>query len=175
MGVAALIGFCLALAVPASGQDDPLRRAAQLDAEQKCEEAEGYYRQSLSKEPLSAALLNNLGNHYLICGHPEKAEIYFERLLKINPAHANANLQLARIAVERKQGTRALQYLSQVKDTSPAVRLLRAEAWQYAGKNAAALSILDALEQESKGDPRVLLALGMTCARIGYYDRAETA
>jgi Tfp pilus assembly protein PilF len=105
-----------------------LRRAAELDNEQKCEEAEGLYRQALRNSSPSAALLNNLGNHYLVCGRPDQAKSWFERLVKLNPAHTNANLQLARIATERKQGARALQYLSHVKDSSPAVRLLRAEA-----------------------------------------------
>jgi tetratricopeptide (TPR) repeat protein len=152
-----------------------LRRAVQLDSAQKCDEAERLYRQALANTPASAALLNNFGNHYLLCGDPIQAEFYYERLLIINPAHTNANLQMARIAVERKQGTKALQYLSQVKDSSPAVLLLRAEASQYAGEHASALSILDALRKESKGDPRVLFALGITCARIGLYERAESA
>ena len=78
-------------------------------------------------------MLNNAGNHYLICGQPDKAESYFEQLLRINPAHANANLQLARIAADRKQGTRALQYLSKIQDSSPAIELLRAEASESAG------------------------------------------
>jgi tetratricopeptide (TPR) repeat protein len=174
-GTRALIAICLGATVPACCQDDALRRAERLDSEHKCEEAERYYQESLSKHSPSAALLNNLGNHYLICDHPDQAEQYFERLLKINPAHANANLQLARIAVERKQGTRALEYLSNVNDASPAVRLLRAEASKYAGKSADALRILQTLEQETGGDARVLVALGITCARIGFYDRAETA
>jgi Flp pilus assembly protein TadD len=165
----------VACACSAYPQDDELRRAAEFDAAQRCDEAEVLYRQSLAKAPSSVPVLNNLGNHYLICGHPEKAESYFARLLRIDPTHANANLQLARLATERKQGGTALQYLSKVQDASPAVRLLHAEALQYAGRPEDALTIVDGLQQEANSDPRVLFALGITCARMSLYDRAEEA
>src|SRR5690349_4628760 len=93
-----VLAFCMAL------QPQSLREAARLDAEGKCEEAEPYYRAALAKGSPSPALLNNAGNHYLVCGQMAKAEAYFEKLLQINPVHANANLQLARIATEQKQG-----------------------------------------------------------------------
>jgi tetratricopeptide (TPR) repeat protein len=163
------------LATVAYSQDDDLRRAASFDREHKCEEAQRLYDRALATREPSAPLLNNVGNHYLICGQPEKAQGYFERLLQINPEHANANLQLARIATDQKQGAKALQYLSHVKESGPAVRLLRAEASHYAGHAAASLNMLDALQRESNSDPRVLFALGLTFARIGMYDRAESA
>jgi tetratricopeptide (TPR) repeat protein len=156
-------------------QDDPLRRAVDLDAEQKCDEAERYYEQALAKSPASPAVLNNTGNHYLICGEPAKAERYFDQLLKINPAHANANLQMARIAADRKQGAKALQYLSRVKDSSAAVEILRAEASESAGKHAEALRIVDSLRAQADADARVGFALGIACARMGLYERAEAA
>jgi tetratricopeptide (TPR) repeat protein len=120
-------------------------------------------------------VLNNAGNHYLICGQPDQAQSYFEQLLRINPAHANANLQLARLAVDRKQGTRALQYLSKIQDSSPAIELLRAEASESAGLHARALRIVDGLRPAADADPRVGFALGIACARMGLYDCAETA
>ena len=94
-------GFC------AYPQDDELRRAAQLDSAGKCDEAERIYDEALSKRALSASLLNNIGNHYLVCAQPDKARTYFERVLSLNPEHANANLQLARLATEQKQGKQA--------------------------------------------------------------------
>jgi tetratricopeptide (TPR) repeat protein len=165
----------LILASSAAAQDQALREAARLDAEQKCGEAERYYQEALTKAPPPPALLNNAGNHYLVCGQPDKARTYFERLIQINPLHANANLQLARILTEQKQGAKALEYLARVKDAGSDVGLLRAEALHDAGKHAAALTILEGLEKQANGDPRVLFLLGMTCARIGLYDRAEAA
>src|SRR5579864_4793506 len=165
----------LILASSAAAQDQALREAARLDAEQKCGEAERYYQEALTKAPPPPALLNNAGNHYLMCGQPDKARTYFERLIQINPMHANANLQLARILTEQKQGAKALEYLARVKDAGSDVGLLRAEALHDAGKHAAALTILEGLEKQANGDPHVLFLLGMTCARIGLYDRAEAA
>src|SRR5437867_11668145 len=122
-----LLTVGLTLALLASAQDGTLREAARLDADGKCSEAERYYQVALAKEAPSPALLNNLGNHYFLCGKLDKAELYFRRLTKLNPAHANANLQLARIATDRKQGDKALEYLARLPDADPAARLLRAE------------------------------------------------
>src|SRR3981081_715095 len=152
---AALLCLVLVLASKAQAQQEALRQAARLDGEQKCEEAERYYREACAAGPSSPAVLNNSGNHYLVCGQPEKARASFERLLKINSAHANANLQLARLAADRKQGARALEYLARVKDSAPAVSLLRAEALHSAGKQAAALAILNGLVKDAAQDPRV--------------------
>jgi tetratricopeptide (TPR) repeat protein len=171
------VGFLLvsAFALLPSLQAQSLRDAARLDAEGKCTEAEQYYRAELAKGSASQALLNNAGNHYLICGQPAKAHTCFEALLKINPAHQNANLQLARIAAEQKQGEKALAYLSKVTEADPTVLLLRAEALHWAGRKTESLSTLDRAAKESSGDPRLLYLLGISCARLALYDRAETA
>src|ERR1035441_2154088 len=125
--VAAVWCLVLAFSLRAAAQESPLRHAARLDEEQKCGEAEPFYQQALAQGPPSQALLNNLGNHYLLCGDREKARGYVERLVKVNPQHANANLQLARIAVDSHQGARALEYLAHVNDSQPFTRMLRAE------------------------------------------------
>ncbi len=171
----AVLVFVLGLPWAAAAQDAAMREAARLDAEQKCPEAERYYRQALAKGSPSPALLNNLGNHYLVCGQPELARTYFERLLAIHPAHPNANLQLARIAASNRQGAKALEYLARVKEPDPNVSLLRAEALHWAGRRAEAEKMLAGVEKQANGDARTLFLLGLTYARIGAYDRAEAA
>ena len=168
-----ILGLVLALSMDVYPQT--LREAAQLDAEGKCDKAERFYQAALAKGSPTPALLNNVGNHYLVCGQTAKAKSYFEKLLQINPVHANANLQLARIATEQKQGKKALEYLARVKETDPVVSLLRAEALHWAGKHTASLTILDHLQKEAQADPRLLYPLGLSCARLALYDRAETA
>jgi tetratricopeptide (TPR) repeat protein len=165
----------LVLAFSMDVQPQSLREAARLDAEGKCDEAERHYQAALAKGSPSAALLNNAGNHYLVCRQTAKAQAYFERLLQINPVHSNACLQLARIAAEQKQGAKALEYLARVKESDPPVLLLRAEALHWAGKPSASLTILDNLQKETQADPRLLFLLGLTCARLALYDRAEAA
>ena len=105
--------------LPAGAQESLLREASRLDSEQKCDEAEHLYQKALSQGPISIALLNNTGNHYLVCGTPEKAEPYFQRIVKSNPQHGNANLQLARMATGRHQGAQALSYLARVGGSQP--------------------------------------------------------
>jgi len=173
--VAAVGCLVLVLALRAGAQESPLRQAARLDQGQKCGEAERFYQQALAQGPPSPALLNNLGNHYLLCGDREKARGYFERLVKVNPQHANANLQLARIAADRREGERALEYLAHVSDSQPSTRLLRAEALHWAGKTAAALALLDGMQKEAQADLSLEYLYAMTCARIGAYDRAVPA
>src|SRR6266566_10126599 len=69
-GRAVFLSLALVLASEARAQEEALRRAARLDAEQKCEEAERYYREAFAAAPALPAVLNNAGNHYLVCGQP---------------------------------------------------------------------------------------------------------
>ena len=150
---AAVWFLALLFALPGEAQDSALRQAARLDASHQCSEAERFYQQALAQGSPSIALLNNLGNHYVLCGDAEKARSYFERVLKLNPQHANANLQLARIATDRHQGTRALEFLARVGDSQPATLMLRAEALHWAGNQTAALTMLDGLRKDAAGRP----------------------
>jgi tetratricopeptide (TPR) repeat protein len=164
--------FGLLLAISCRAQERLLREAARLDSEQKCDEAETYYRKALTQGPPAPSLLNNYGNHFLACGQPDRARPWFERLLKLDPAHSNANLQIARLETEEKHGSKALAYLAHVKGDDPAIRLLRAEALHWAGQDAAAQSMLSSVDQD---DPGIVFQFGLTCARIGLFDRAEAA
>ena len=168
-----LCGSVLAFFLNVQGQS--LGDAARLDAEGKCDEAERYYLAALAQGSPSQALLNNAGNHYLVCGETAKAQAYFEKLLQISPLHPNANLQLARIAAEQKQGKKALEYLSRVKQSDPPVLLLRAEALHWAGETPASVALMDSVGKTAQGDPRLLFLLGLSCARLALYDRAEAA
>ena len=150
-----------------------IREAARLDGEGRCAESESYYRAALAAGEPSPALLNNAGNHYLLCQRPGQARLYFERLVKISPAHANANLQLARLAVMEREGDKALEYLARVNSVDGPVRLLRAEALHWAGKREASLAAMNSLVKEAGSDPRALFALGIAFARLERYDRAE--
>lgn len=172
-GPSAILTLIIAAGSPA--QEQALREAARLDAEGKCEQAEPIYRRALAQGAPSAALLNNAGNHYLLCGQPDRARQCFLALLKMNPAHQNANLQMARLSVERKQAEFALRYLSKVKEDGPAVALVRAEALHWTGKNTEAEAVLTSIQRDSKGDPRILFSLGLTAARMGRFALAESA
>ncbi len=163
------------LARVAAAQESPLSVAARLDAEHKCDEAEQMYQKLLGAGSPAPSLLNNLGNHYLTCGAPDEARSYFEQLLKSNPAHLNANLQLARLAVDRKEGAKALAYLARIKAPDPEVLLVRVEALAQTGQRRAALAVANESAKTAAGNPSVLFALGMACGRSGLYEPAEAA
>lgn len=168
-----LATLLLATCLPA--QDRALDQAARLDSERHCSAAEEIYQREFAARPSSTPLLNNLGNHYLSCGEPAKAQAMFERLLEIAPAHANARLQLARLALQRRNAKQALVYLSGLAGHDPEVTLTRAEALQQAGDQAAAEHLIEEVTKDSKGDPQLQFALGLSCARMGFYVRAESA
>src|SRR5215831_17087520 len=70
-----------------------------LDAKKNYVEAEAFHARALRLAPYSVGLWNNFGNHYLALGNSAKARRAFLRVVAIEPTHANADLQLARIAL----------------------------------------------------------------------------
>ena len=144
-----------------------------MDASGRCAEAEALYQGAL-RSRADLAVLNNLGNHYLACREPGKARGIFERLLKMQPGHANANLQMARLAEQRKEPAKALAYLDRVAKPDVEIQMARAEALSAMGRRDEAARILAGIGK-STNDPRILFALGMTCGRAGFYGDAEQA
>lgn len=119
-------------------------------------------------------MLNNAGNHYLSCGNPDKAREYFERLLLRVPAHLNANLQLARLAVEHKQPARKfLAVLAARGDTE----LLSEAGTLYArlGDFKQAQQLFQRVAVSSPGAFDPLWNLGRAAARAGDLPRARAA
>lgn len=149
-----------------------------LDAKQEYQQAEPFHERALHLAPRSAGLWNNLGNHYVAWGKDAKARSAFVHVLAIEPAHTNANLQLAKIALSEQQPVQALHYLEnlQASDQSDnAVELLRARCLHLAGQPDRALSIVDRLEQDPAGDERLQFSLGVMLAEWRNYERAEDA
>ena len=136
-----------------------------LDAKKEYEPAELFHQHALKRAPRSAGLWNNFGNHYLARGDDAQARKAFLRVVGIDPAHANANLQLARIAVAQKAGAEALRYLDHLRPSDregTAVQLLRARALHVAGQPQGALAVVDRLEKDPTVDARLAFSLG-TC------------
>lgn len=149
---------------------------ASLDAQQKLEDAEKVYQEALGRTPGSALLWNNFGNHLLVRGDTEGARRAFEKARAIDPSHPNANLQLARLAVERHQGAAALAFLGRLRDLrDPALQVLRAEALYWAGRKLESYQTLDSLESAHPGDTRLPFSAGLALSRMGQYARAEAA
>lgn len=151
-----------------------------MDGEGKCAESEPLYQKALSAATATQALLNNVGNHYLLCDQPEKAALYFERLVKINPAHSNGNLQLARLAMDQKQSERAMAHLQKVsaaieKEGEPASLFTLATVYARLGAFDRSEILLQKMLVQRPGDFDILFALGRAAARAKHYDRARNA
>ena len=149
-----------------------------LDAQKRYADAESFFQRALRLTPNTATFFNNLGNHYLAQDRLELACDAYRKAVHFNPHDQNANFQLAKISVTRKQGRAALRYLGQLtnKDqASPAIQLLRAQALKLAGDDSAAESQLREALDQSGGEPQVSFSVGMLFAQWKRYKSAEDA
>jgi tetratricopeptide (TPR) repeat protein len=149
-----------------------------LDAQKRYADAESFFQRAIRLFPSTSTFFNNLGNHYLAQNKLELADDAYRKAVQINPHDQNANFQMAKIAITRKQGRGALHYLGQLRgedQATPTVQLLRAEALKLTGDPSAAESqLLGALDQFG-GDPQVAFSVGMLLAQWKSYKRAEEA
>ncbi len=148
-----------------------------LDNEKQYREAEIAFRHALRLTPRAPGLLNNYANHQLATGNLIGARATYLKVIALDPTRANANLQLAAIAVQQKHGSEALHYLNNIPgDTraSPPVQILKMRTLFLAGRDAEANTILKQLSNESHGDVRLNFTLGLTLAEAGKYNDAET-
>ena len=149
-----------------------------LDAQKRYPEAESAYRQALALAPGAPGLLNNLGNHYLALGKPEQARAAFLKVVSAEPHHLNADVQLAQLNVDGKQGAAALKFLDQLlprDQSAPSVAILRAQALKLSGQDKAAENLLAQVESNAGNDPGAAFSVGMTFAGWKRYGDAENA
>ena len=149
-----------------------------LDAQKRYDEAESVYEQAVSLSPGLVPLSNNLGNHYLARGELDRARDTYLRVVALEPDYPNANLQLAKVSVAKKQGAAALKYLNRLpsdEQVGPAARILRAQALHLSGQHAAAEPVLQELERIATSDPQVAFSVGMVYVEWQRFDAAENA
>lgn len=150
-----------------------MMKGMQLDSQRRFSEADPYYQQALKLAPKSPQVLNNVGNHYLASGHREQARKFYLEAVEIDPHHTNANLQLAQMCVEDKDGKQALAYLSRVRNSGnpdPDVAVLKGRAlalirldqaialFQKQGAQAALLELDQTATEDRNGDYYLLRA-----------------
>ena len=149
-----------------------------LDSEQRYSEAEEFYIRALKIAPRSAAILNNLGDHYLAVNDLKKAQESFHAALAVDSHHANANLQMAQMSVQAGHGATALGYLTNLKDADqakPIAQLLTAQAYVLTGKCDSASKTLKELEGKPGLDPAFTFSMGMAYATCKQYGPAENS
>lgn len=153
-------------------------KGAALDSLQRYDDAEPFYQRALKIAPGSAQVSNNAANHYLARGDRRRARELFLRTLTIDPAHVNANLQLAQMSVDDKRGAEALVFLNRLGDSDsrdPGAQLVRARALALTGRCSDASKILTALEAQPSADPAIFFSSGMAFAGCKQYEQAESS
>ncbi len=149
-----------------------------LDTEKNYSAADGVYRRALVIAPRSVELLNNYGNHLLALGKSTDAAKAFSQAVAIDPRHPNSNLQLARMALSRKQPAEALAHLNLLPTEeagSPGVVLIRLQALYLSKQDRAAEELLATLETaDAERDPRLQFSTGLALAAVGQYAQAES-
>src|SRR5437867_5431689 len=149
-----------------------------LDSQGRYSEAEEAYLKAIKLAPDSSALLNNLGNHYLARGDSANARNSFERVLARDPAHPNANLQTAQLAVDQKDFAVALRCLARLPKSEQqefAIRLLHLRALWGSGQKNAAETLLGELEKEAASNLRNRFALALAFVGMERFAEAETS
>lgn len=150
--------------------------AVVLDTQKKYSEADGVYRRALAITPNSASLLNNFGNHQVATGDAIAARKTFLKVVALRPDHPNANLQLAAIAADRKNGPESLHYLHRLGTSQPSppqLILLRMRALYLCKRDAEANELLLRLSNSAAHDPQLTFSAGLALASVAKYGQAE--
>lgn len=163
-------------------QRDPANAGAQavlgvvLDQEKRFDEADVIYRHALAASPHSASLLNNFGNHLLTTAKLAEARKVFLEVLALNPGQANANIQLATIALRMKSPAEGMRYLdrlpSQTKET-PAVTMLTGIALSSMGRYGEAEASFEKTIAAQPENFEALYDLGLAASHAGNKNRAR--
>ena len=87
-------------------------------------------------------------------------------------------MQLASINVGKKKGQDALRYLGQLPPAEQATipyRLLKAQALFWTGQKAQADNLIQQIQQQAPGDPRIAFSTGMAYVAMERFEEAEKA
>ena len=98
-----------------------------LDNQSRFGEAVDFHRRAVAAAPRNSDVLSNYGSHLAATGKEGAARDMFVKVIALDPANVNANLQLARQAIQRKNGAEALRCLQRVPAGQLAVPETRAD------------------------------------------------
>jgi len=148
-----------------------------LDGQKKFQEAEEFHRRALAAAPNSADVLAYQGNHLLAAGDEKGAREAYLKAVAADPAHANANMNLARLALKNHAPAEALKYLKNLPASQqelPRTGVLKAQALYLTGAGAEADALVERLAGAVKSDPGLSYSLGMALGNTGRFEKSET-
>ena len=151
-----------------------------LDVQKKFPEADGLHRRAVAADPRSTRILGRFGNHLLSTGDEKSAANAFQDAVAIDPADRYANLQLAQLALKRKDAAHAreaLLYLDRLpanQREAPEVAVQRLAALDLSGDREAAGALFARLSTATEQDARLSASMGWALTEAGQFDHAET-
>ncbi|MBZ5620106.1 MAG: tetratricopeptide repeat protein [Acidobacteriia bacterium] len=150
---------------------------AALDNLKRIPEADGFHRRAITQAPRSTEVLNNYAAHLWIAGDEREAAMVYRQVVAIDPAHYNANLQLARLALKERNGPETLRCLDRLPASqreNPQVLLPRLEALYLGGERAQADALAVRLLEMARADWNLGFAAGMALSNVEQFGKAET-
>ena len=147
-----------------------------LDSQQKFPQAEEMHRRAAASASNSPDVWNNYANHLLNVGDEAGARKCYLRTIALDPAHFNANVQLARLAVKSRQGAEALACLRRLppaQQDAPNLAPLRLESLYLAGESGEADRLAARWLVELQGNLDANFAMGVALADAGQLEPAE--
>jgi tetratricopeptide (TPR) repeat protein len=137
-----------------------------LDGQGNTREAEVFHRRAVAAAPRNPDVLSNFGNHLAQIGDENGAKERYLGAIAVDPQHANANLQLVRLAIARRNFDEAQNYRIPDSAAFP-VAVAFAEAGEYARA--------EELFARAPGDFNTLMNLGSVAASAGHLEKARKA
>jgi tetratricopeptide (TPR) repeat protein len=147
-----------------------------LDGQQRYSEAAEAHRRAAAAAPQSVDVLNNYANHFVAAGDDGGAREIYLKVVAIDPAAFNANVQLARLALRRRDGAQALGCLRRLpaaQQDAPNISVLRLEAAYLTGDTAEADALYGRLSAAARSDAGLATAAAMALGEAGQFDKSE--
>ena len=148
-----------------------------LDKQKRFPEADGFHRRAASSAPNSPDVWNNYANHLLSAGDGPGARRCYLRVVTLDPANRNANIQLARLALAAGKGAEALDYLRHLpgnQQDTPNLAPLRMAALRLAGETRQADDLTAHWLADSRNNLGESFSIGLALADAGDYRAADS-
>jgi len=146
-----------------------------LDNLKRIPEAGVFHERAIAQAPRSPDVLNNYAAHLWLAGDFAASRKAYERVLAVDSAHAAANLQLARIALQDRDGRAALLHLDRLPPDDPQLLQPRLDALSLAGEYARAEALCETTLRSDPANFALLYNLGVIATYAGHADRAREA
>jgi tetratricopeptide (TPR) repeat protein len=167
----------------ANRSEETLKSAIQSLQNRQFETAEKQLREiiKISPQNLDAKVL--FGTLLVQTNRVNEGAKILEGILKIKPAHIQANYNLALIYSSKGDNLRAIQHLEAAAGINNKTKIIKTEdtillltlARLYISekRNSDATKVIEKLEKPGTGDVRTLFTLGLMLADLGNYERAS--